>query len=195
MKEKIKLMVLGAFVFYVLGVIGLIVYNGLSYNDSFYISDNDEFNKRLISYKQKLSSMKKNACTASINNLISYYEKTNFTGHVKYSDYFKQGFNDDEKIKFLASFYADTKNACKLSDEVIEKYNFKSLFLGGSIQFDEIMQNNFYGYELNLKDKFFRDIAEPSLAYYEYELNRSSILAIISNLIEISSKDGVKYDE
>ncbi len=28
MKEKIKLMVLGAFIFYVLGVIGLIVYNG-----------------------------------------------------------------------------------------------------------------------------------------------------------------------
>ena len=195
MKEKIKLMVLGAFVFYVLGVIGLIVYNGLSYNDSFYISDNDEFNKRLISYKQKLSSMKKNACTASINNLISYYEKTNFTGEVKYSDYFKQGFNDDEKIKFLTSFYADTKNACKLSDEVIEKYNFKSLFLGGSIQFDEIMQNNFYGYELNLKDKFFRDIAEPNMIYYEYNLNRSSILAIISNLIEISSKEGVLYDE
>lgn len=195
MKEKIKLMVLGAFVFYVLGVIGLIVYNGLSYNDSFYISDNDEFNKRLISYKQKLSSMKKNACTSSINNLISYYEKTNFTGEVKYSDYFKQGFNDDEKIKFLTSFYADTKNACKLSDDVIEKYNFKSLFLGGSVQFDEIMQNNYFGYEINLKDKFFRDIAEPNMIYYEYNLNRSSILAIISNLIEISSKDGVKYDE
>lgn len=195
MKEKIKLMVLGAFVFYVLGVIGLIVYNGLSYNDSFYINDNSEFEQRLTSYKQKLSNMEKNACTASINNLISYYEKTNFTGEVKYSDYFKQGFNDDEKIKSLTSFYTDTKDACKLSDDVIEKYNFKSLFLGGSIQFDEIMQNNFYGYELNLKDKFFRDIAEPSLSYYEYELNRSSILAIISNLIEISSKDGVKHDE
>lgn len=50
------------------------------------------------------------------------------------------------------------------------------------------MQTNYYSYELNIKDKFFRGISEPYLAEYEYKINRNSILTIISNLIEISEK-------
>lgn len=188
MKEKIKLMVLGAFVFYVLGVIGLIIYNGLNYNDSFYINDNSKFDQRLNSYKQEVLNMEKNACTDSINNLISYYENTNFTGNVNYNDFYKLVFNDETNNESLLSLYSDTMNACNLSDEIIEKYNFGLLFLGGSIQFDEIIQNYSYRYEIGLNDLIFRG-NDFSLANYEYNLNRNSILTIISNLIEIS-KDG-----
>lgn len=195
MKEKIKLMLLGAFIFYVIGIIGLIIYNGSNYNDTFYINDNPEFAKKITLYKQKLSKMEDNSCNKSISNLIDYYEKTNYSGNVKYSTINKLMFNNSENNTILLSHYDDIKKACKLNDETIEKYNFNYLFLSGSLQFDEIMKDNYFAYELSFKDSFFRSIAEPSITNYEYAINRNATLTIISNLIEISSKDGVNNEK
>lgn len=195
MKEKIKLMLLGAFIFYVIGIIGLIIYNGSKYNDTFYINNNPEFTKKITLYKQKLSKMENNSCNNQISKLITYYEKTNYSGNVKYSTINKLIFNNSKNNTLLSSNYESIKKACKLNDETIEKYNFDYLFLSGSIQFDEIIKDNNFAYELSFKDSSFRAIAEPNVANYEYEINRNATLTIISNLIEISTKDGVNNEK
>ena len=195
MKEKIKLMLLGAFIFYVIGIIGLIIYNGSKYNDTFYINNNPEFTKKITLYKQKLSKMENNSCKNSISKLISYYEKTNYSGNVKYSTINKLIFNNSKNYTLLSSNYESIKKACKLNDETIEKYNFDYLFLSGSIQFDEIIKDNNFAYELSFKDSSFRAIAEPNITNYEYTINRNATLTIISNLIEISTKDGVNNEK
>ncbi len=190
MKEKIKLMLLGAFIFYALAIIGLIIYNGSSYNDSFHIEENTENTQKLTSYKQKLSKMENNSCNNTINELITYYEKTNYSGDIKYSTINKLIFHNSENDTILSSNYDNIKKACKLNDEIIEKYNFDYLFLSGSLQFDEIIKDNNFAYELSFKDSSFRAIAEPNITNYEYAINRNATLTIISNLIEISSKAG-----
>lgn len=184
-------MVMGAFIFYVIAIIVLIIFTGILKTDTFYITKNEEYDEKLNSYKQKLSSMEDNGCNKSIKNMIDYYERTNFDGNVKYKDYNMQMIDSDP---FLSNF-SKIKTACNLSDEVIEKYDLKLLFLSSFIQFDEIMQDYYYNYELSLKDIEFRIVFEPSLFNYEYQINRKSILAIISNLIEISSKGDNSYDE
>lgn len=195
MKEKIKLMLLGAFILYAIGTIGLIINNGSNYNDTFYINNNPEFTKKITLYKQKLSKMENNSCNNSISKLITYYEKTNYSGNVKYSTINKLIFNNSKNYTLLSSNYESIKKACKLNDERIEKYNFDYLFLSGSIQFDEIIKDNNFAYELSFKDSSFRAIAEPNVANYEYEINRNATLTIISNLIEISTKDGVNNEK
>lgn len=184
-------MVMGAFIFYVIAIICLIVFTGILKTDSFYIAKNEEYDEKLNSYKQKLSSMEDNDCNKSIKNMIDYYEKTNFDGDVKYKDYNMQMIDSEP---FLSN-YSKIKNACNLSDEIIEKYDLELLILSSFIQFDEIIQNHYYNYELSLKDIDFRLVSEPSLFNYEYQINRKSILAVISNLIEISSKEDNSYDE
>ena len=75
MKEKVKFMLFGAFIFYVIGVVTLIIYNGTNYKDSFYIKPDSLQEQKLNSYKQKLSTMDNNTCNATIKKLIDYYEK------------------------------------------------------------------------------------------------------------------------
>ena len=183
MKEKIKLMLLGAFIFYTITIITLIIYNGKSINKTIEFPNNEEYTETLNTYKQQLST---------INNLINYYEKTNYTT-ITYKEYYNQMIK--EQTPTLLSQFPTIKKACSLNEQTINKYNFIFLFLTGSIQFDEILQNKYYNYELSIKDNYFRQIVEPNLIPYEYNTNRKSILIIISNLIEISKKEASNYDK
>lgn len=189
MKDKIKTMLFGAFIFYVVLIVGLIIYNGSSYEDSFEIpSDDSSRTQKLNLYKEKLSTMDNNACNVFIKKLIDYYEKTDIKGKIKYSDYYKQTVNNDGDDYILVNYYEDAKKSCNLTDKEIDEYNFNYLFLTGSIQIDEIMEKYYYNYEINLRDNFSRLIAEPLLYRYEYDINRDSTLIIIKDLIEISEK-------
>ena len=192
MKEKIKLMLEGAFIFYTITIIILTIYNGKTINKTIEFPSNDEYTETLNTYKQQLSTMKKNNCNNTINNLINYYEKTNYTT-ITYKEYYNQTIKGQTST--LLSHYPTIKQACNLNEQTINKYNLNFLFLTGSIQFDEIIQNQSYNYEINIKDNFFRQIVEPNLTTYEYNINRKSILIIISNLIEISKKEASNYDK
>lgn len=192
MKEKIKLMLLGAFIFYTITIITLIIYNGKSINKTIEFPSNEEYTETLNTYKQQLSTMEKNTCTNAISNLINYYEKTNYTT-ITYKEYYNQMIK--EQTPTLLSQFPTIKKACNLNEQTINKYNFDFLFLTGTIQFDEILQNKYYNYELSIKDNYFRQIVEPNLIPYEYNTNRKSILIIISNLIEISKKEASNYDK
>lgn len=80
-EEKVKFMLFGAFIFYVIGVVTLIIYNGTNYKVSFYI---------------KPDSLQE-------QKLIDYYEKTNYKGNVRYKEYYKQ--LEDPNYNTLTSYY------------------------------------------------------------------------------------------
>lgn len=80
-EEKVKFMLFGAFIFYVIGVVTLIIYNGTNYKVSFYI---------------KPDSLQE-------QKLIDYYEKTNYKGNISYKEYYKQ--LEDPNYNTLTSYY------------------------------------------------------------------------------------------
>ena len=80
-EEKAKFMLFGAFIFYVIGVVTLIIYNGTNYKVSFYI---------------KPDSLQE-------QKLIDYYEKTNYKGNIRYKEYYKQ--LEDQNYNTLTSYY------------------------------------------------------------------------------------------
>lgn len=80
-EEKVKFMLFGAFIFYVIGVVTLIIYNGTNYKVSFYI---------------KPDSLQE-------QKLIDYYEKTNYKGNIRYKEYYKQ--LEDPNYNTLTSYY------------------------------------------------------------------------------------------
>lgn len=191
MREKIKLMLFGAFIFYVVLVVGLIIYTGSNHEDSFEIfeSDSDLIRaQKLNSYKEKLATMENNTCTTFIKELIDYYEKTDFKGKVTYQDYYNQIARANDENDSFINFYKKAEKSCNLSEKQKEEYNFDYLILASFIQKDEIMQNYYYDYELNLEDKYFRELSAVYFIKYQNYINRESILIMISNLIEISEK-------
>lgn len=80
-EEKVKFMLFGAFIFYVIGVVTLIIYNGTNYKVSFYI---------------KPDSLQE-------QKLIDYYEKINYKGNIRYKEYYKQ--LEDPNYNTLTSYY------------------------------------------------------------------------------------------
>ncbi|MGM9878503.1 MAG: hypothetical protein ACI31R_00520 [Bacilli bacterium] len=196
MREKIKLMLFGAFIFYVVLVVGLIIYTGSNHEDSFEIfeSDSDLIRaQKLNSYKEKLATMENNTCTTFIKELIDYYEKTDFKGKVTYQDYYNQMVRANDENSVFFNFFEKAEKSCNLNEKQKEEYNFSYLVLAGSIQIDEIMKNYYYDYELNLEDKYFRDLSAVYFIKYQNNINRESILIIISNLIEIYEKGAFSY--
>jgi len=177
MKENLKKILFIISIFYSLVIVVLMFFTTSNVTCEIELYDNEKNLNELESYKEELLSLEENDCTKVIGNIITYYEKTSYNGMTS----LKGMYNSDENI---LNYYARVKDSCNLTEEMIDKYHLSSKFITASIQKDELFQPYLFQYELNIKDYFMRDIAEPALPNMEYKINRASILEIISSLIE-----------
>lgn len=148
------------------------------------LHDPEENKVKLLNYKEQLSNLPQNNCTAVIGELISHYEKTTYDGIVNFRELYKY-----EEGKSLLSYYQKVKDGCNMTNEMDKEYNLSMKFITSSIQWDESYQRYYFQYELKFTDYNTRLIVEPLLTNLEYEINRTMELEIISSLIEIASKE------
>lgn len=184
MKEKIKNILFIISIFYSVVIIVSMIFTTINMVDIVDLSDTRENKSKLKEYKAQVSLLEENKCTKMINKIIKHYEETSYDGNVKIKEMFNYDFDDS-----LLSYYGDTQKACNISEEDAKKYNLPFKFVAASIQRDELYQRYYFQYELNFRDIYMRDIGQAVLTGIEYNINRSNILEIISDLIEISSRE------
>lgn len=184
MKEKIKNILFIISIFYSVVIIISMIFVTTNMVDSVDLSDTRENKSKLKEYKEQVSLLEENKCTKIINKIIKHYEETSYDGSVNIKEMFDYDFDNS-----LLSFYGDVKESCNISDEDAKKYNLPSKFVAASIQRDELYQRYYFQYELNFMDIYMRDIGQAVLSGIEYNINRTNILEIISDLIEISSRE------
>lgn len=184
MKENIKNILLGVSIFYSIIIIILTVVTASNLVTTVELKDMEENKVKIKQYKQQLLTLPQNSCTEIIDEIINHYNKTSYNGKVNLKEMYEYDFDNS-----LLSYYIKTRDNCKLSKEDEEKYNLPIKFITASIQRDEMYQRYYFQYELKINDSLTRLIVEPILSGLEYEINRKNILQIISDLIEISSRE------
>ena len=186
MREKVKNMLFIISIFYSLVIIVLIGITTKNLVDTVELHDTEENRKLLLSYKEQLLKLDQNDCTDVIDKMIKHYEETSYDGLVVLREMYEYGLENG-----ILSYYQSAKDKCNISLRDEKKYNLKSKFLTVSIQGDELFQKYYFQYELSIKDRPIRLIAEPFLLNVEYKINRDMELEIIKSLIELSSKERV----
>ena len=189
MKEKLKFYLFASSIFYSITILLLIIFNISNSVTSIELFDSIENINKLNEYKKEVTLLEQNSCTNTINQMIDYYEQTSYNGKVNLKDIYNLGIE-----KSLLSFYIEIKENCDLTDKDIEKYNLPTKVLASSIQQDELLQNYYFQYELNLKDIFTRTVIEADISNTEYKISKNLQLEIIANLIELSNEE-VKINE
>lgn len=184
MKEKIKKSLFVISIFYSTVIILLMFSTLKGMITKVELHDTDENRNILINYKKELEKFDKNQCVETINKIIKHYEDTSYDGEVNLKEMYEYDLENG-----IISYYSEVKDNCKISEEELNKYNLPTKFITVSIQRDEIYQQYYFQYELNLKDKPARMLSETGLLGIEYKINRDTELEIISSLIEIISKE------
>lgn len=184
MKGNIKNILFAISIFYSIVVIILmsITFNNLT--SIIELEDSKENRERLEEYKQQLSTLEQNNCTNVIHKIIKHYEETSYDGEVSLKEMYDYDFDNS-----LLSYYIEVKSSCNLDGEQEKKYNLPTKFITSSIQRDELYEKYYFEYELKLSDYSNRLIIEPLISNVEYQINRAMELEIISDLIEISSRE------
>ncbi len=184
MKEKIKSILFIISIFYSVTIIVLMIFVTNNMVTTVELSDSKENINKLKEYKLQVNSLEDDKCTKIINKIIKHYEETSYDGKVSIKEMYEYDFDNN-----LLNYYVDVKKDCNISEVEEKKYNLPSKFVAASIQRDEIYQRYYFQYELNFVDFYMRNIGQAFLSGVEYSINRSNILEIISNLIEISNKE------
>lgn len=186
MKENIKKVLFGTSIFYSLIIIVLMIIKTNTLVDTVELIDSEENKTKLNEYKEKLTTLNQNSCTKVINEIIKHYEETSYSGKVSLREIYEYDFDNS-----LLSYYIKVKDNCKISEADEKKYNLPFKFITSSIQRDELYIPYYFQYELGINDHITRLIIEPQIHGIEYQINRVAELEIISDLIEISSKEAI----
>ena len=189
MKENIKKILIGSFIFYSIVIVILMLFNYNNATIGIELSDSNENKEKLNNYKKQVQLLESNECTDIISELIAYYEKTSYDGIVN----LKEMYNFVNENSFL-SFFTKIKEGCSLSDVDIDKYNLPTKFISSSILQEHLYLNNRFQYEISLKDIWARDIADTYLVGTEYSISKKIQLEIIGNLIEIYNEREISYE-
>ncbi|MBQ9072740.1 MAG: hypothetical protein IJY25_06245 [Bacilli bacterium] len=184
MKENIKKILFIISIFYSFIIVVLMLITSSNLVATIELHDSEENRTKLKGYKEQLSALEQNSCTETIAEIINHYEETSYDGEVSIRKMYEYDFDNS-----LLSYYTQVKQNCKLSEVEENKYNIATNFITSSIQRDELYQRYYFQYELGINDYMTRLIVEPSITSIEYQINRNIELEIISNLIEISSRE------
>ena len=189
MKENIKKMIVGSFIFYCAIIVILMLFNYSNAIVEIELSDSVENIETLNNYKNQVQLLEQNKCTNIISELIDYYEKTSYDGMVNVKEMY-----DFASENVFLSFFSKIKEKCSLSDEDMDKYNLPVKFISYQMPQEHLYQKNMFQYELGLNDILMRNIAEPSLIGTEYNISKKIQLEIIDNLIEIYNEREISYE-
>ena len=189
MKENIKKMVLGSFIFYVLAIAILMIFNYNNVVVEVDLSDSEASLEKLNKYKKQVQVLEKNDCTKVINDMIDYYEKTSFNGIVNVNEKY-----DYDMENGGLRFFSLAREKCNLKDDDIEKYNLPLRFMAYVIPIEHSYQEYMFQYEISLKDAWTRLIASAELDDVDYNINRHILLEIIDNLLEIYNERMAEHE-
>ncbi len=134
-------------------------------------------NKVLLNkYKNELSTIKDSDCKKAVEEIVKHYEDTSYDGKVDLRDKYFNG-------KSILGYTLKTFDSCNLTDE--QKGILSSNFITSSIQFEEIVNELYFQYELSVPDSWTRSTLKPTMDNVRYRINRSSHLDLIGDLIQV----------
>ena len=189
MKEKInvKNFISTLLTAYMVIVACLVIFNYSTAVKSVDLFDSQDNIELLNDLKQEAYYIRNTQCRDIINELIQKYEDTSYNGKTSLKSFYISAVKKGDSI---ISYYPRLREACYISDEEGQKYNFPYLFTSALTPDDEIMKEFIFQYELHVKDYFTRDVLDFQIANVEYQIQRKSELAIISSLIEMERDKG-----
>jgi len=172
---------------YMIIVVLVMLLNYFTVVKSIELHDTPENIELLESYKKEVDKISNESCRKNVYALINKYEKTSYDGEISLQDYYKGEIQNGGAV---LNYFSKIKDACDISEEEIEKYNLKELFLSSAIQFDQIAEKYVFQYELHIKDYYLREVLSVQLFPAEYLIQRNGMLSIISSIIELERDRG-----
>ena len=175
MIEKVRKSVFVVMIIYSITIVLLMLY---SYNTSYNkisFKDSNENIKTLEKYKEELKQLEDSTCKNAINELIKHYEDTSYNEEINLNEKYFKG-------KSLLSYTLDTFKKCNIPDEETRRLGLK--FLEATIEFDEVVNELYFQYEIKIPDISNRKIIKPEMNQIRYQINRSIHLEIIKELID-----------
>lgn len=189
MKENIKKMIVGSFIFYCTTIVILMLFN---YNNAvveILVSDTELNMQTLNNYKKQVQLLEKNECTEVISALIDYYEKFSYDTSVNLKEIY-----DYDMENGGLRFFSEAREKCNLSDDDIVEYDLIQKFMSYVISGEHFYQKYMFQYEISLKDIGTRRIGESALDNIDYSINQKTKLEIIDNLLEIYNERMVEHE-
>lgn len=176
MKEKIKGIIFTIAIVYSIVVVILMLYSYSTSIITISFTDKSDNINTLNKYKEDLKNIQESSCKIALNSLINHYERTSYNGIVNLKDKYIE---EDGTLKYAEAII---KN-CNLKDDVRQKIALK--MITSSIQFDEVLKELYFQYEIRIPDLNNRSIMEISLYTIRYEINRVNQLDTIEMLVDM----------
>jgi hypothetical protein len=184
MKEKIKNILFGSFISYVIVIVALMLFSYFTSVSSISLSDSEENLEKIKQYKEEVNKLDNNNCVTVIDEMIEYYEDTSYDGLVNLKEMFEIAVDG----KSYLSFYADIRDNCDLTNDVMNEMGYPTKIVPVAVNIDQLIQNYYYQYELSLKDMVSRQIMGFDLNNLEYQIRKKNELELIDSLIKLEKE-------
>lgn len=179
MKEKISNVLFIISITYSIVIILLMFISYSTSINNVMLNDNSNNKKLLSEYKESLREIDESACKDTLVDLINYYEKTSYDGIVNLTDIYNRYMNGDSVISYSSKII----NNCNLDDK--EKSFLANRMVDALLQFDDIIQQLYFQYEIRIPDINARVTQSLNMNETKYNLNRKNELEIIKMLIDV----------
>ena len=176
MKDKIRKSLFITAVIYSITVIILMLYSYSTSINTIEFNDNSDNIKVLNEYKEDLKDLQDSSCKNNLNMLINYYERTSYNGMVNFKDKYIE---EDGLLKYVSLIIDE----CNLSDDIKSSLAIK--MITASIQFEEVIKDLVFQYEIRIPDFNNRSLMEVELNPLRYNINRKNQLETIKMLIDV----------
>ena len=176
MKEKIKKIIFITSILYAITIFSLMLYSYNTSNVVFEFTDSKENKELITKYKEELNTVKDSSCKETISDIIKHYENTSYNGNVNVKDYY---FSSEGILTYALPLF----EACELTEE--ERQDLSVDYLTAMLQFEEVINDIRWQYEIRIPDSNNRLVVQPLLNSLRYKINREAILDIIDKSINI----------
>lgn len=179
MRDNVKKYLFNFLICFCICIIVLTIYNIFNFKSEIYLSSNDENNIKYNLLKERINNLDDSSCSLLLKDMISTYEKTVYNGEVKLKDIYDVYY---EGSSFFP-YYSLIQEKCNISKEEMENMDMPFEFTNSVTFIENIVSKYLFQYEISIKDKFSRDIAESSIIGIEYQTCKKSQLSIIEKVL------------
>ena len=178
MRDKFKNGILYFSIISSILIVVLILINLFKYNPILEFPPLEEFNKKLVAYKEEANKLNDGECKDFIIGFIDKIKNTNYEGKKD----IRELYNSDDSILI---YYVSAKNACGFTNERLNDEYIPTMYMSAIIPYEYIYRDYIFGYEITLHDTT-EEALRVNLFNTTENIKRNNELEIIEKYIELA---------
>lgn len=180
MRDKFKNGILYFSIISSILIVVLILINLFKYNSILEFPSLEEFNKKIVIYKEQVNTLKDGKCKDHINNFIDKVKSNNYEGKKD----IRELYNSDDSILI---YYVSVRDACEFTNERLNDEYIPTMYMSAVIPYEYIYRDYIFGYEITLHDTT-EEALKVNLFNTTENIKRNNELEIIEKYIELAKE-------